>query len=46
MARLTKIGFFLAWLRDHCVAAGTPYDEDAQGFQRWLPDQWPAPRMA
>jgi hypothetical protein len=41
-----QIGFFLDRLRAHYIDAGAPYGDDAPGFQRWLLDQWPAPKVA
>jgi hypothetical protein len=41
-----QIEWYLNQLRVRYVAAGTPYGDDAQGFQCWLLDWWPAPKVA
>jgi hypothetical protein len=41
-----EMGQMLRQLQAHYEAAGTPYGDDVEGFQRWLLDLWPAPKVA
>jgi hypothetical protein len=40
-----QIDAVLNRLRTHYVDAATPYGDDEPGFQRWLLDCWPAPKV-
>jgi hypothetical protein len=43
---IEQIAVLLHQLRVRYVAANTPYGDDEPGFQRWLLDCWPAPKVA